>query len=667
MISLPLKRSQNLTGCTNCNIIIPQTIAKALKAKTESEINLVIKEHEANHSYSDPHLQSDVDAILLAIKSNITKESIDYDLGIRAIEATKLLLEQYGKVEPGPNELALPPSIAALPRAMQAVLTTLPVRGSIGAGKIKTHLQALDKMAAYLRVERLKSNPSNWWTRFGRSNFHNANSLARKWNDLVRRKGQIVEGSNLALDAVTHDSYELNDAITFDKLATAATNDNFPPAQYATLPTIAADPDITNDDQPGKSIDHIQPIAIPSNNANASIDSFISKDLNYNSFALRLNGETGSSITNSMTLPVASPVLRKLFILDEILNLFTIYPGIQSVSLDTTTINRIDISSLHSAISSLNTQFNSLVRDKDPSLDTPSTYGAQKLIDDRYIISETSYNSGGMGTVSLGWDKKFAIPIIIKTINKDSSLYKQYLKQEAIVLGTFKNRKIPSAYDIYEENDVLYYVMEYVSGPSLFKYTQTSIDLGQPLSTTEVLDIVEDISITLDDIHSQSFDGIPLAHADIKPGNIAINARQGATILDFGIANAVLRKVHGVDNYKKLNVYTPMYYAPSQQRDGVFRQEPRHDNRSLILIAFSMITGSNPYQDDKLMINILNGNWNRSSLLSKINQNYSANIQDQIMEFFNRAMIDDDTFFEEYPTAQSISNELYRLLSQTKK
>jgi hypothetical protein len=80
-----------------------------------------------------------------------------------------------------------------------------------------------------------------------------------------------------------------------------------------------------------------------------------------------------------------------------------------------------------------------------------------------------------------------------------------------------------------------------------------------------------------------------------------------------------------------------------------------------------MMTGTNPYASDNFMFNILNGNWNKSALLSKINKTYSPKIQSQIMEFFDRAMRDDDTFFQEYPTAQSISNELYRLLSQTKK
>ena len=111
-----------------------------------------------------------------------------------------------------------------------------------------------------------------------------------------------------------------------------------------------------------------------------------------------------------------------------------------------------------------------------------------------------------------------------------------------------------SVTDFFEENDTSYYVMQYIDGVSLAQRVKE----GGPIPESEARQILDQMLDALEDIHSKN-----IYHFDIKPGNIMVNRKGKAILIDFGASKIIQNDMEASRSVSTL-CYTPRY-APGEQ------------------------------------------------------------------------------------------------------
>ena len=138
--------------------------------------------------------------------------------------------------------------------------------------------------------------------------------------------------------------------------------------------------------------------------------------------------------------------------------------------------------------------------------------------------------SGGMSSVYLAehvlMRRKQAIKVLPKKRVGDAS-YLDRFRLEALATAALDHPNIVRAYDIDNEGDVHYLVMEYVPGRDL----QTLVADQGPLDFPAAADYVIQAAHGLQHAHDAG-----LIHRDVKPANLLLNDCQRIKILDLGLA-----------------------------------------------------------------------------------------------------------------------------------
>ena len=104
---------------------------------------------------------------------------------------------------------------------------------------------------------------------------------------------------------------------------------------------------------------------------------------------------------------------------------------------------------------------------------------------------------------------------------------KDKFAKEAMRLRRLDSPHLVRVYDLFEENGTVYYVMDYIDGENLSQILQREGPIGED----RVLGIMQQMLQVLDTIHH---DVPPLYHLDIKPGNIMVDKKGKAFLVDFG-------------------------------------------------------------------------------------------------------------------------------------
>lgn len=209
-----------------------------------------------------------------------------------------------------------------------------------------------------------------------------------------------------------------------------------------------------------------------------------------------------------------------------------------------------------------------------------------KRINDRYKLIKM-VGGGGMANVYLArdmiLDRDVALKILRMDFNNDKDLIKRF-NREAQSATSLAHSNIVSIYDVGEEDDIYYIVMEYVEGMTLKQYIQ----MNYPIPVEKALDIMKQITAAISHAHHNG-----IIHRDIKPQNILIDHEGNVKITDFGIAlalsatnitqtNAVLGSVH--------------YLSPEQARGGMANK--KSDIYSLGIVMFELFTGRLPFSGE---------------------------------------------------------------------
>lgn len=209
-----------------------------------------------------------------------------------------------------------------------------------------------------------------------------------------------------------------------------------------------------------------------------------------------------------------------------------------------------------------------------------------KRVSGRYEVIEI-IGGGGMADVfkakDIILDRIVAVKVLQSQFSKDEQFIRRF-RREAQAATSLAHPNVVNIYDVGEEGDLYYIVMEYVEGPTLKEYIQQS----GPLPATEAVDIMSQIVSAIAHAHANH-----IVHRDLKPQNILINQNGEVKVADFGIARAISSATITHTNSVIGSVH---YLSPEQARGGLVNF--KSDIYSLGIVLYEMLTGKLPFFGD---------------------------------------------------------------------
>ena len=206
------------------------------------------------------------------------------------------------------------------------------------------------------------------------------------------------------------------------------------------------------------------------------------------------------------------------------------------------------------------------------------------LIGDRYEILE-KIGTGGMSDVYKAKCHKLNRFVAVKILKQEFSENTNFVHKfriEAQAAAGLMHPNIVNVYDVGEENNIYYIVMELVEGITLKKY----IEKKARLSVKEAISIAIQVSMGIEAAHNNR-----IIHRDIKPQNIIISREGKVKVTDFGIAKAA------TSNTITSNVMGSVHYTSPEQARGGYSDE-KSDIYSLGITLFEMLTGRVPFNGE---------------------------------------------------------------------
>jgi eukaryotic-like serine/threonine-protein kinase len=195
---------------------------------------------------------------------------------------------------------------------------------------------------------------------------------------------------------------------------------------------------------------------------------------------------------------------------------------------------------------------------------------------------------GGMANVYLARDVILERDVAIKVLRFDYANDESFIKRfhrEAQSAASIDHPNIVSIYDVDEEDEIYYIVMEYVPGQTLKEY----IGEHSPLHIEKALDIMKQITSAI--AHAHEFG---IIHRDLKPQNILIDHDDRVKVTDFGIALALSSSTTITQTNSVLG--TVHYLSPEQARGGLATK--KSDIYSLGILLFELLTGRVPFSGE---------------------------------------------------------------------
>ncbi len=209
------------------------------------------------------------------------------------------------------------------------------------------------------------------------------------------------------------------------------------------------------------------------------------------------------------------------------------------------------------------------------------------VLNGRYRLLEL-VGSGGMAVVYRALDtvlhREVAVKVLREAYASDPAFLARF-GREAQAAANLQHPNIVTVYDVGQDGDRHYIVMEYVDGQDL----KTLIRQRGQLGVSEALDIAIQISSGAGHAHRMG-----LVHCDIKPQNVLVNEDGWAKVADFGISRALSE----LGLTESETVWgSPVYFSPEQAAGEP--PSPSSDVYSIGIVLYEMLAGSPPFQADR--------------------------------------------------------------------
>ncbi len=210
----------------------------------------------------------------------------------------------------------------------------------------------------------------------------------------------------------------------------------------------------------------------------------------------------------------------------------------------------------------------------------------------------TQIGAGGMGEVYRARDTKLGRQVAIKVLPgllaADASA-RERLRREAAAAAALDHPYICKVFDIGEEREILFLVMEFVDGETLHHRLRTGT-----MSLAEALRIAGEVAEALEKAHTNRF-----IHRDLKPANVMLT--QGhIKVMDFGLARPFGKTAGSGDDAATATnanpaltehgaaIGTPDYMSPEQVKGEPLDQ--RSDLFSFGILLCDLLGSAHPFR-----------------------------------------------------------------------
>ena len=195
---------------------------------------------------------------------------------------------------------------------------------------------------------------------------------------------------------------------------------------------------------------------------------------------------------------------------------------------------------------------------------------------------------GGMGVVYKAQDLKLDRPVAIKFLPSHLSASqesKARFMQEARATAALNHPNILNVYEIDEQVNGMFFVMEYIEGTTLKNHI-ANLKSGIPVQ--QAIEWTSQIAEGLRAAHGKN-----IVHRDIKPENVMVTHDKKLKIMDFGIAK--LKSSSGLTK-TGTSMGTISYMSPEQAQGETADQ--RSDIWSLGVVLYEMLTADLPFKSE---------------------------------------------------------------------
>jgi serine/threonine-protein kinase len=210
----------------------------------------------------------------------------------------------------------------------------------------------------------------------------------------------------------------------------------------------------------------------------------------------------------------------------------------------------------------------------------------QKVLNTRYELDQ-KIGEGGMARVYRGRDLRLNRQVAIKVLHShfaSDSNFLQRFHHEAQAAANLRHPNIVDVYDVGQDDDIHYIVMEYVAGSDL----KALLMRNGALPIDQAVYVSECVANGLEAAHR-----VGMVHRDVKPQNIIVGEQGQVKITDFGIAKSSLSTALTETG---VTFGTADYISPEQARGQP--ATPRSDIYSLGVTLYETLTNRLPFSGD---------------------------------------------------------------------
>lgn len=213
---------------------------------------------------------------------------------------------------------------------------------------------------------------------------------------------------------------------------------------------------------------------------------------------------------------------------------------------------------------------------------------AGRVLNGRYALI-APVGSGGMATVYKARDNILGRIVAIKVLREQYTTDDQFVarfRREAQAAANLTHPNIVNVYDVGQDGDIQYIVMEFIAGQSVKELIAHAHHAPLPMS--QAVSIAAQILAGLEYAHRSG-----LIHRDIKPQNVLITPDGEVKVTDFGIAKSV-SDLGLTEAGTALG--TAHYFSPEQAKGE--RVVPQSDIYAVGVTLYEMLTGRLPFESE---------------------------------------------------------------------
>ncbi len=224
----------------------------------------------------------------------------------------------------------------------------------------------------------------------------------------------------------------------------------------------------------------------------------------------------------------------------------------------------------------------------DDSAGFPGGEQTRPVVAGHYEIDlDQPLGSGGMAVVYRGRDLRTRRAVALKTLRleyrKDPETRARF-RREARTMAFLAHPNVTRVYDLYEDDEAPWVILEFVSGRSL----KEEIAANGPYSIEETARLLNQIAKALDHLHDRG-----LVHLDVKPQNLLITPEFSVKLIDFGLAQ---RAGEPQEMIGGSTFGTAAYLSPEQACGEPV--DASTDVYALGCVVYEMLTGQPPFGAD---------------------------------------------------------------------